>query len=53
MTSTSTRVDRTPTTSGHRAPGRRLFGMVTGLAALLVLLQGLWAGIFLRARRGA
>ncbi len=47
MTSASTRVEHTPATSATRAPGRRLFSIVTGLAALLVLLQGLWAGIFL------
>src|SRR6476620_11735519 len=47
MTSASTRVEHTPATSANRAPGRRLFSIVTGLAALLVLLQGLWAGIFL------
>ena len=47
MTSTSTRVEHAPTTSEARTPGRRLFSIVTGLAALLVLLQGLWAGIFL------
>lgn len=47
MTSASTRVEHTPTTVNAATPGRRAFSIVTGLAALLVLLQGLWAGIFL------
>ncbi|GAA1978595.1 hypothetical protein GCM10009817_18880 [Terrabacter lapilli] len=47
MTSASPRVETSSTTAPVRAPGRRLFGILTGLTALLVLLQGLWAGIFL------
>lgn len=47
MTSASPRVETSPTTTPVRTPGRRLFGILTGLTALLVLLQGLWAGIFL------
>lgn len=47
MTSASTSVEQTSTSSAPRPAGYRLFGIVTGLTALLVLLQGLWAGIFL------
>ena len=47
MTSASPRVETSSTTAPVRTPGRRLFGILTGLTALLVLLQGLWAGIFL------
>lgn len=38
----------TTTTSEHRTSGRHpVFSSLVGLAALCVLLQGLWAGIFL------
>jgi heme A synthase len=47
VTSASPRVETSSTTAPVRTPGRRLFGILTGLTALLVLLQGLWAGIFL------
>ncbi|MEW1952719.1 hypothetical protein [Terrabacter sp. NPDC080008] len=47
MAPTSTRVESEPGTANAATPGRRLFGILTGLTALLVLLQGLWAGIFL------
>lgn len=47
MTSAPTRVEQTSTSSSPRPAGYRLFGIITGLTALLVLLQGLWAGIFL------
>jgi len=41
MTATATRTETAPRTS------TRLFSAVVGIAALAVLLQGLWAGIFL------
>lgn len=47
MASAPTRVESGPGTATAPTPGRRLFGVLTGLTALLVLLQGLWAGIFL------
>lgn len=47
MASAPTRVESEPGTATAATPGRRLFGILTGLTALLVLLQGLWAGIFL------
>jgi hypothetical protein len=33
--------------TGTRRPTSRLFSVVIGLSALLVLLQGLWAGLFI------
>jgi len=47
MASPSTRTQSEPSTTTAATPGRRLFGILTGLTGLLVLLQGLWAGIFL------
>ena len=47
MASAPTRVESETSTAKAATPGRRLFGILTGLTALLVLLQGLWAGIFL------
>ena len=44
MTSTSTPTRDTRTST---PPGYAVFGVLTGLATLAVLLQGLWAGIFL------
>jgi hypothetical protein len=38
---------RTDTSSRRTSTGTTLFSVLTGLAALAVLLQGLWAGIFL------
>jgi hypothetical protein len=43
-TSTTSTGGRTPPPSSAYA----VFGALTGLAALVVLLQGLWAGLFLR-----
>lgn len=37
----------TTATTGTRRPTSRLFSVVIGLSALLVLLQGLWAGLFI------
>ncbi|MCW2699238.1 MAG: hypothetical protein JWQ45_773 [Blastococcus sp.] len=45
---TSTASPRTqPASSGRDAGSRRVFTALTGLAALAILLQGLWAGMFL------
>jgi hypothetical protein len=46
MASTST-VERTTTTPSHARRGRPVFAILAGISALAVLLQGLWAGIFL------
>ncbi|MDQ1630516.1 MAG: hypothetical protein QOJ32_910 [Frankiaceae bacterium] len=40
--------ERTDDTARNEKTGRALYGALTGLAAVAVLLQGLWAGIFLR-----
>ncbi len=51
MTTTAPRdttADRNDTPVRDEKTGRALFGALTGLAAVAVLLQGLWAGIFLR-----
>lgn len=45
MTATTTRAQGTATSTD--AGPRRAFSVLTGLAALAVLLQGLWAGMFL------
>ena len=45
MTATTTRPQTTAASTD--AGPRRAFSVLTGLAALAVLLQGLWAGIFL------
>ena len=44
MTQTTTR----PAVTERRAPRSVLFSVLIGLSALAVLLQGLWAGIFLQ-----
>jgi MFS family permease len=44
MTAPASAPARTPVDDAGR---RRVYGALTGLAALAVLLQGLWAGIFL------
>jgi heme A synthase len=46
MTSTATARSR-PAPSGKDVGRRRVFAALTGLAALAILLQGLWAGMFL------
>jgi heme A synthase len=46
MTSTATARSR-PAPSGKDGGRRRVFAALTGLAALAILLQGLWAGMFL------
>jgi hypothetical protein len=38
---------QTTAMTGTRRPTSRLFNIVIGLSALLVLLQGLWAGLFI------
>ena len=43
---------RTTETTAPSAPRSAAFSAVTGLAALAVLLQGLWAGLFLRESGG-
>lgn len=52
MNSTTTSTNRPVAPSGT---GSVAFGVLTGLATLAILLQGLWAGIFLRVdgQRGA
>jgi hypothetical protein len=45
MTAPASAPARTPV---HDAGRRRVYSALTGLAALAVLLQGLWAGIFLQ-----
>jgi hypothetical protein len=40
--------EHTDNTARNEKTGRALYGALTGLAAVAVLLQGLWAGIFLR-----
>jgi hypothetical protein len=45
--SANTNTRTRPTTARDDARRRRIFAILTGLAALAVLLQGLWAGIFL------
>ena len=47
MTSAATARTR-PASSGNDVGRRRVFAALTGLAALAILLQGLWAGMFLR-----
>ena len=47
MTSVTTRKAPTATTE-EGAKAYRIFAVLTGIAALAVLLQGLWAGIFLQ-----
>ena len=42
-----TRTDPRPTTTGRRGVATTVFTAFIGLAALAVVLQGLWAGIFL------
>jgi hypothetical protein len=46
MTRTTTQTEAAPTGT-HRRTGSVLFSALIGLCALAVLLQGLWAGIFL------
>lgn len=46
--STESAPDPTEGTGRTEKTGRVLFSALTGLAAVAVLLQGLWAGIFLR-----
>jgi hypothetical protein len=46
MSTTDTR--RTTTPPAPPASAYAVFGALTGLAALVILLQGLWAGLFLR-----
>jgi hypothetical protein len=53
MTTTAPRdtgatADRNDTAARNEKTGRALYGALTGLAAVAVLLQGVWAGIFLR-----
>lgn len=45
---TGTTPEHTDDTARSEKTGRALYGALTGLAAVAVLLQGLWAGIFLR-----
>jgi len=47
MTTTSTAERTTPTTSTDQRHTRPVFAILAGISALAVLLQGLWAGIFL------
>ncbi|HET8602163.1 MAG TPA: hypothetical protein VFL99_17705 [Segeticoccus sp.] len=45
----STQLDTRPeTTTGNTGARDRLYSALIGLTALLVLLQGLWAGLFIR-----
>ena len=55
MTQTTTRTTAGPPATERQAPRSILFSALIGLSALAVLLQGLWAGIFLEhdGQRGA
>lgn len=49
MTSTDTAVEQQAPTTRARS---RLYSVLIGLSALAVLLQGLWAGLFLSGQQG-
>jgi MFS family permease len=47
MTASTTTAVRPDTVTGDDSGRRRVYSALTGVAALAVLLQGLWAGLFL------
>lgn len=49
MTASTTTPVRPDTVTGDDSGRRRIYSALTGVAALAVLLQGLWAGLFLES----